>query len=139
MAQSVDVFSAAEIAASNVRTLPDLVSRLPGVSLYHLGAANPALAQIQMRGYGENGFGRVLVSMLKKAIDVTILSRAKQALIIVRLRLPKSFFVRVAFIGIHFVMNIAGKKGVPLKRLILKRVGTLNWVDNGISPRNGML
>ena len=63
MAQHVETIDENAIAASDAKNLPDLVSRLPGLNLYHLGAGNPALAQIQMRGYGENGFGRVLVSM----------------------------------------------------------------------------
>ena len=63
MAQHVETIDESAIAASDAKNLPDLVSRVPGLNLYHLGAGNPALAQIQMRGYGENGFGRVLVSV----------------------------------------------------------------------------
>ena len=63
MAEHVDVLDAEHIAASDAKSLPELATRLPGLNVYHLGAGNPALAQIQMRGYGENGFGRVLLSV----------------------------------------------------------------------------
>lgn len=63
MALHVETIDERAIAESDAKNLPDLVSHLPGLNLYHLGAGNPALAQIQMRGYGENGFGRVLVSV----------------------------------------------------------------------------
>lgn len=40
----------------------DLVSRqAPQVHVRNLGCGNPALADIALRGYGENGFGRTLV------------------------------------------------------------------------------
>ena len=63
MAQHVEVFDAAEIQATDAKDLPQLAARVPGLNVYHLGAGNPALAQIQMRGYGETGFGRVLLSV----------------------------------------------------------------------------
>lgn len=63
MAAHVDVIGADEITASGARNLPDLAAHLPGLNVYHLGAGNPALAQIQMRGYGETGYGRVLLSV----------------------------------------------------------------------------
>ena len=63
LAQHVNVLDAGQIVASDAKNLPDLVSHLPGVATYHLGAGNPAMTQIQMRGYGEGGFGRVLVSV----------------------------------------------------------------------------
>ena len=63
MAQHVEIIDERAITSSDAKNLPDLVSRVPGLNIYHLGAGNPALAQIQMRGYGENGFGRVLVSV----------------------------------------------------------------------------
>ena len=63
MAAHVDVIGADEIVASGAKNLPDLATHLPGLNVYHLGAGNPALAQIQMRGYGETGYGRVLLSV----------------------------------------------------------------------------
>ena len=63
MAEHVDVLGAADIAASDAKDLPSLAARLPGLNVYHLGAGNPALAQIQMRGYGETGYGRVLLAV----------------------------------------------------------------------------
>ena len=63
MARHVETISEAQIAASDAKNLPELASHIPGLNVYHLGAGNPALAQIQMRGYGENGFGRVLLSV----------------------------------------------------------------------------
>ena len=63
MAQHVEVFDGEAIAATDVKNLPELATRLPGLNVYHLGGGNPAMAQVQMRGYGENGFGRVLVSV----------------------------------------------------------------------------
>ena len=63
MAQHVEVFDAAAIQATDAKDLPQLAARVPGLNVYHLGAGNPALAQIQMRGYGETGFGRVLLSV----------------------------------------------------------------------------
>jgi len=63
MAQHVDVLDAEAIADTDAKSLPELATHLPGLNVYHLGAGNPALAQIQMRGYGENGFGRVLVAV----------------------------------------------------------------------------
>jgi iron complex outermembrane receptor protein len=57
----VEIFSRAAIAESGAGDLPQLLSRARGMNIYNLGAGNPALAQIQMRGWGENGFGRVLL------------------------------------------------------------------------------
>ena len=55
----VEIFSRGAIAESGAGDLPQLLSRARGMNIYNLGAGNPALAQIQMRGWGENGFGRV--------------------------------------------------------------------------------
>ena len=63
MAQHVEVVDAGAIADANVCSLTELAERMPGLNVYHLGGGNPAMAQIQMRGYGENGFGRVLLSV----------------------------------------------------------------------------
>lgn len=61
MAQHVEVMTSERIADTGAKSLPELASHVPGLTVYHLGAGNPAMAQMQMRGYGENGFGRVLV------------------------------------------------------------------------------
>jgi len=59
---SVQTISRDEIAQSGARDLPDLLQRkAPSLDFAHLGGNNPALAQIAPRGYGENGFGRLLV------------------------------------------------------------------------------
>lgn len=63
MAQHVDVLGTEAISATDAKNFPELAAHVPGLNIYHLGAGNPALAQIQMRGYGENGFGRVLLSV----------------------------------------------------------------------------
>ena len=59
---SVQVIGRGEIASSGARDLPDLLQkRSASLDFAHLGANNPALTQIAPRGYGENGFGRLLV------------------------------------------------------------------------------
>ena len=63
LAQHVETIGEAQIAASDAKSLPDLAAHIPGLNVYHLGAGNPALAQIQMRGYGETGYGRVLMAV----------------------------------------------------------------------------
>ena len=60
--QNVQVITREEIARSGARDVADLLSKAaPSVTLNRLGGNNPALTQISMGGYGENGFGRVLV------------------------------------------------------------------------------
>ncbi len=60
--QNVQVITAADIARSGAHDVADLISKVaPSVSVNRLGGNNPALTQISMGGYGENGFGRVLV------------------------------------------------------------------------------
>ena len=60
--QNVQVIPAADIVRSGARDVADLISKAaPSVSLNRLGGNNPALTQISMGGYGENGYGRVLV------------------------------------------------------------------------------
>ena len=61
MAANVEVVDSGEIAHSYAKDVPDLLTRSPGVQVSGLGAENPAVRQISMRGYGENGYGRVLV------------------------------------------------------------------------------
>ncbi len=58
----VSVITEKDITESGAKSLPDAIARVNGIDVWHLGAGNPALAQITMRGYGENGFGRVLVT-----------------------------------------------------------------------------
>ena len=58
----VRVITREEIAASGARDIADLLEkRVPGVHVSGLGGTNPALKQISMRGWGENGFGRLAV------------------------------------------------------------------------------
>ena len=60
--QNVQVITAADIANSGAHDVADLLSKVaPSVSVNRLGGGNPALTQVSMGGYGENGFGRVLV------------------------------------------------------------------------------
>lgn len=59
---SVHVIAQNEIHSSGARDAVDLIQKkAPELHIRHLGAANPALAEISMRGYGENGHGRTLV------------------------------------------------------------------------------
>ncbi len=60
--QNVQVITREEIARSGAHDVADLLAKAaPSVTLNRLGGSNPALTQISMGGYGENGFGRVLV------------------------------------------------------------------------------
>ena len=59
---SVQVIGRGEIAASGARDVADLLQKkCASLDFAHLGANNPALAQIAPRGYGESGFGRLLL------------------------------------------------------------------------------
>ena len=59
---SVQVITRAEIAASGARDVADLLQKKSAtLDFAHLGANNPALTQLAPRGYGENGFGRLLI------------------------------------------------------------------------------
>lgn len=59
---AVRVIGSEEIAASGARDVVDLLAKeVPGLHVRHLGAGNLALAEVAMRGYGENGHGRTLV------------------------------------------------------------------------------
>ena len=59
---TVHVIAQDEIRSSGVRDAVDLLQKkAPELHIRHLGAANPALAEISGRGYGENGHGRTLV------------------------------------------------------------------------------
>jgi len=58
----VQVIDRREIAASGLPNVTELLSKkAPQLHLRHLGGGNPALSEISMRGFGENGFGRTLV------------------------------------------------------------------------------
>ena len=59
---AVQVITRGEIATSGARDVADLLEkRANSLNVIRTGAGNPALAQIAMPGYGENGFGRTLV------------------------------------------------------------------------------
>ena len=59
---AVHVIGADEIAKSGSHDTVDLLAKKASeLHVRHLGAGNPALAEISMRGYGENGHGRTLV------------------------------------------------------------------------------
>lgn len=58
----VQVITREEIAASGARDVVDLLERrTASLNIIRTGAGNPALSQVAMRGWGENGFGRMLV------------------------------------------------------------------------------
>ncbi|MGN0854697.1 MAG: TonB-dependent receptor [Kiritimatiellia bacterium] len=58
----VQVITRPEIAQSGAKDVVDLLAKkTSSLNLIRTGAGNPALAQVAMRGWGENGFGRVLV------------------------------------------------------------------------------
>lgn len=69
MPQQIRVIDRAAIADSGARDVPDLLVRESGLFAMRLGGDNPALAQITMRGYGENGFGRVLLEVDGERLD----------------------------------------------------------------------
>ena len=59
---AVHVIGQDEIASSGTHDAVDLLAKkAPELHVRHLGAANPALAEVSMRGYGENGHGRTLI------------------------------------------------------------------------------
>ena len=59
---AVHIIDSAEIVSSGARNAVDLLAKkAPEIHLCNLGAGNPALAEVSMRGYGENGHGRTLV------------------------------------------------------------------------------
>ncbi len=59
---SVQVIDRDEISKSGARDVADLLQKkVSSIDFAHLGGNNPALAHIAPRGYGENGFGRLLV------------------------------------------------------------------------------
>jgi len=61
MPQFVETVTRDRIAASGVRDATELLERTTGLFVRRLGGDNPALAQVALRGYGENSFGRALV------------------------------------------------------------------------------
>lgn len=64
MPARVQVVTREEIAAGGSRALADALEKAsPSLNVIRTGAGNPALAQISLRGYGENGFGRTLVAV----------------------------------------------------------------------------
>ena len=62
MPVAVQVFTADEIAKSGSQDVVDFLAKnAPALHVSSLAGANPAMRQISMGGYGENGFGRTLV------------------------------------------------------------------------------
>ncbi len=62
IASSVQVIGRDEIAKSGARDVVDLLQKTGrSLNIMSTGAGNPSLSQVSMPGYGENGFGRVLV------------------------------------------------------------------------------
>ena len=60
MPANVQVITAEEIARSGHRNIVDVLQKQAGVYVREL-SGNPASAQISMRGFGANSFGRVLI------------------------------------------------------------------------------
>lgn len=62
MPSAVQVITQREIAGSGANNVVELLARkVPAVHIRNLGAGNPALAEVALRGYGENGHGRTLI------------------------------------------------------------------------------
>ena len=60
----VQVISREEILASGAANVVDVLEKKgTGLNVIRTGAGNPALAQVAAGGYGENGFGRLLVAV----------------------------------------------------------------------------
>jgi len=57
---AVQVFDAADIAASGARDLPELLKKKAGMDIHAMNG-NPLLTSIAARGFGENAFGRLKV------------------------------------------------------------------------------
>ena len=60
MPAAVRVYSAAEIAASGARDLPELLRKKAGVDIHAMNG-NPLLTSMAMRGFGDNAFARIKV------------------------------------------------------------------------------
>ena len=59
---AVHVLACGEVAAAGARDAVDLLAKsAPELHIRRMGAANPALSELSMRGYGEAGHGRTLV------------------------------------------------------------------------------
>lgn len=59
---AVTVLDREDIESSGATDLAGVLERkVPSLNITRTGAGNPALSQIAMRGWGENGFGRTLV------------------------------------------------------------------------------
>lgn len=70
MASAVQVIDRKEIVSSGASDVVELLSKkAPSLHIRHVGAGNPALAEIAMRGYGENGHGRTLVLVDGEALN----------------------------------------------------------------------
>ena len=60
----VQVITREQIAAGGSRNIVDALEKgSSSLNIIRTGAGNPSLAQISLRGYGENGFGRTLVAV----------------------------------------------------------------------------
>ena len=60
--QSVRVWNQEEIRESGTADIVQFLEKVvPSANIHHLGGANPALAQVSLGGFGENGHGRTLI------------------------------------------------------------------------------
>ena len=72
---AVQVIAQDEIRSSGARDAVDLLQKkAPELHIRHLGSANPALSEITMRGYGENGHGRTLVLVDGERLNSPVLN-----------------------------------------------------------------
>ena len=70
MPMPVQVITADEIARSGARDVVDLLAKkAPQLHVRSMGGANPAMREVAMGGYGENGFGRVKVVVDGEALN----------------------------------------------------------------------
>lgn len=62
--QAVQTLSGEQITRSGAQNLPDLLHKAaPQIHVSGLSGMNPAQQQLSMGGYGENGFGRTLITV----------------------------------------------------------------------------
>jgi iron complex outermembrane receptor protein len=65
---SVSVISAEEIKKSGATSVVEVLDRLEGIN-FRTFSGNPSQSQIDIRGFGENGFGRTLILLDGKRVN----------------------------------------------------------------------
>jgi len=121
---NVTVISRDEINASRKESVVDVLSEVEGVVVQGI-ADNPAVAQVSMRGFGENGFGRVLVMVDGRRMNWPDMTNVNW------LQVPLSNIERIEVVrgsgsvlyGDHAVagvINIITRKAIPEKPFEVK-------------------